>query len=94
MSDLWQLKQLLARPIFSFLLVASLVAMWTTQAMHDEERLVDVENGLETARQSITDLRAEVAVLRADIANLSTVVAWMQRLYNWMAAAARNFPWH
>jgi hypothetical protein len=73
-----------------------------------EERVFDVEGGVQLALREIrklrvelvdlqaeaADLRADAAVLRADVQNLGNVVHWFQRVYNWMAAAARTFPWH
>ena len=68
--------------------------MWTTQAMHDEERLVDVEDGLDTCQRAVAFLQSELAAVQAEIAGMRASLTWIQRVYYWIAGAARTFPWH
>ena len=68
--------------------------MWTTQAMHDEERLVDVEDGLDTCQRAVASMQAELAVVQAEIAGMRASHTWIQRLWHWIAEAGRTFPWH
>ena len=66
---------------------------WTTQAMADEERLVDVEDGLDTLQQEVAAMQACLRRVQAEIAGMRAARSWIQRIWHWLGQAARSFPW-